>query len=60
VSGSTLTLEQRQMVFRLRGRGFSWEKIARSLQEPEVSYLGDRELSWSAHPSWCVCCRRGT
>jgi transposase, IS30 family len=30
VGGSPLTLEQRQMVFRLRGKGFSWEKIARA------------------------------
>jgi IS30 family transposase len=30
VGGAPLTLEQRQMVFRLRGKGFSWEKIARA------------------------------
>jgi transposase, IS30 family len=31
VGGTPLTLEQRQMVFRLRGKGFSWEKIARAV-----------------------------
>jgi transposase, IS30 family len=30
VGGTPLTLEQRQMVFRLRGKGFSWETIARA------------------------------
>ena len=30
MGGAPLTLEQRQMVFRLRGRGFSWEEIARA------------------------------
>jgi transposase, IS30 family len=30
VGGSPLTLEQRQMVHRLRGKGFSWDKIARA------------------------------
>ena len=30
MGGPPLTLEQRQMVHRLRGKGFSWEKIARA------------------------------
>lgn len=30
MGGAPLTLEQRQMVFRLRGKGFSWEEIARA------------------------------
>lgn len=30
MGGPSLTLEQRQMVHRLRGKGFSWDKIARA------------------------------
>jgi IS30 family transposase len=59
VGGTPLTLEQRQMVFRLRGNGFgwSWEKIARAVGcSVSGAYTYDRTprqarpATWSPRP----------